>query len=288
MSDCPPRLRGDLTKWLLEINTGVYVGNMNARVRDRLWERVCENLRNGRATMVFRSSGEQHLDFRVHNTTWEPVDYDGIKLIRRPVFGQSADTRAKTPPAHLYKAEIRQIARKKARQQSAPLPSDYCVLDLETTGLDCEKDEIIEIGALRVRDGNIAGEFQVLVFTDKRIPEAVECMTGISSEEVSQSGIPLREAVEQLIAFAGTDILVCHNAAFDQQFLITALRNCGLPTWKTRFQDTLILARKRLKGLDNYQLSTVAEHLGIEVSEQHRAIPDCYLAQGIYTKLREI
>lgn len=85
MTDCPPRLRGDLSKWLQEVNTGVYVGNVNARVRDAIWERVCENLKNGRATMVFSANNEQRMDFRVHNTSWKPVDYEGIQLIRRPL-----------------------------------------------------------------------------------------------------------------------------------------------------------------------------------------------------------
>lgn len=67
LTDCPPKLRGDLTKWLLEINTGVYVGNLSARVREELWTRICENLKTGRATMVFRASNEQKMDFRVHN-----------------------------------------------------------------------------------------------------------------------------------------------------------------------------------------------------------------------------
>ncbi len=85
MTDCPPRLRGDLSKWLCEINTGVYVGHLSSRVRDELWQRICENLSTGRATMVFSSDGEQHMDFRVHNTGWEPVDFDGLKLMRRPL-----------------------------------------------------------------------------------------------------------------------------------------------------------------------------------------------------------
>lgn len=68
LSNCPPKLRGDLSKWLVEINAGVYVGRVSARVRDELWQRVCENLRDGRATMVFRANTEQGMDFRVHNT----------------------------------------------------------------------------------------------------------------------------------------------------------------------------------------------------------------------------
>ena len=84
LTNCPPRLRGDLSKWLVEINTGVYVGNVNARVRDELWKRICENVHDGRATLVYSTNNEQGMDFRVYNTTWYPVDYDGIKLMLRP------------------------------------------------------------------------------------------------------------------------------------------------------------------------------------------------------------
>ena len=68
IANCPPKLRGDLSKWLLEINTGVYVGRVSARVREALWQRVCENIRDGQATMVFTANNEQHMDFYVHNT----------------------------------------------------------------------------------------------------------------------------------------------------------------------------------------------------------------------------
>lgn len=68
LSDCPPKLRGDLTKWLLEISTGVYVGKVSARVRDELWLRVCDNLKSGRASMVYSTNNEQGMDFRVHNS----------------------------------------------------------------------------------------------------------------------------------------------------------------------------------------------------------------------------
>lgn len=85
LSDCPPKVRGDLSKWLCEINTGVFVGNVSSRVREEVWQRICENIKSGQATMVFSAPGEQKMDFRVHNTTWEPVDLDGIKLMRRPL-----------------------------------------------------------------------------------------------------------------------------------------------------------------------------------------------------------
>ena len=85
LTDCPPKLRGDLSKWFFEINTGVYVGNVSARVRERIWERICENIKHGQATMVYSASGEQKMEFCVHNTSWKIVDFDGIKLMQRPL-----------------------------------------------------------------------------------------------------------------------------------------------------------------------------------------------------------
>lgn len=84
LNDCPIALKGDLTKWLLEISPGVYVGQVSARVRDNLWDRVCALIKDGKATMVYSAKNEQHLDFRVHGNEWEPIEFDGIKLILRP------------------------------------------------------------------------------------------------------------------------------------------------------------------------------------------------------------
>ena len=84
LSDCPIALKGDLTKWLLEISPGVFVGQIGSRIRDSLWERTCRLIKNGKATMVFNARNEQHLNFRVHGSDWEPIDFDGIKLILHP------------------------------------------------------------------------------------------------------------------------------------------------------------------------------------------------------------
>ena len=120
MTDCPPRLRGDISKWLCEINTGVYVGNVSARVREELWSRVCKNLKNGRATLVYSSNGEQKMEFRVHNTSWTPVDFDGITLMRRPL-PQAAEPAEELKPG-FSKAAKRQMAQRRsaASQQKRP------------------------------------------------------------------------------------------------------------------------------------------------------------------------
>ncbi|ATU19686.1 type I-E CRISPR-associated endoribonuclease Cas2e [Bifidobacterium choerinum] len=84
LTACPTGLRGDVSRWLLEIAPGVFVGHVSARVRDRLWERIVDTLKDGRAIMVFSARNEQHLDFRVFRSDWQPVDCDGLQLIRHP------------------------------------------------------------------------------------------------------------------------------------------------------------------------------------------------------------
>lgn len=89
LTACPSGLRGFLTRWLMEISAGVFVGKVNARVRERIWERVVEMIGNGRAILVRSVRSEQGLDVRVHGHHWEPIDIEGITLILRPKFGTS-------------------------------------------------------------------------------------------------------------------------------------------------------------------------------------------------------
>lgn len=84
LTACPEGLRGHLTQWLLEISAGVYIGHVNSRIRHRLWNKVVEMAGPGRALLVHQQPGEQRLCFQIHDHHWQPVDFDGITLIRRP------------------------------------------------------------------------------------------------------------------------------------------------------------------------------------------------------------
>lgn len=80
----PPGLRGHLTRWLLEIAPGVFVGRLTTRVRDHVWTRVCRHVGDaGRAIMIHAARNEQGLAFRVVGDSWEPIDVEGVTLIRR-------------------------------------------------------------------------------------------------------------------------------------------------------------------------------------------------------------
>lgn len=95
LSSCPAKLRGQLTRWLLEISAGVYVGHVPARVRDLLWSQIVEYVKDGKAIMVHNSDGEQRLTFKTHRHEWEPVDLDGITLIRRPTNNETTRGRVR-------------------------------------------------------------------------------------------------------------------------------------------------------------------------------------------------
>jgi len=81
---CPTGLRGHLTRWLLEISAGVFVGKVSARVRDLLWIRTVEMVKSSRAIMVYAADNEQGLDFKVHRHEWTPVEIEDLTLMLRP------------------------------------------------------------------------------------------------------------------------------------------------------------------------------------------------------------
>ncbi|MDO4174471.1 MAG: type I-E CRISPR-associated endoribonuclease Cas2e [Eubacteriales bacterium] len=285
LTDCPPKVRGDLSKWLMEINTGVYVGNVNARVREELWERICKNIKTGRATMVYSAPGEQKMAFRIHNTTWEPVDFDGITLVRRPLPGK---TNGPELPPNFSKAAQRQI-RKRAKAKSHSQKNErYVVVDIETTGLSPTQDEIIELAAVQIENGCITDEFCQLVLSETSLTDHIIELTGITEIERKQTGIPLKETMEQFSKFIGQQKIVCHNVSFDSGFLQEACKKCGQQNFSNLFIDTLALARRKIHRIENYKLETIAAALDIKVEQSHRALADCRTTAKVFEKLKAL
>lgn len=101
LSACPPGLRGYLSRWLLEISAGVFVGRVSRRLRESLWERTIEMTRTGRAILVYQARNEQGLAFLTHGHHWEPIDMDGISLMLRPATParRSRDAASSEPSA---------------------------------------------------------------------------------------------------------------------------------------------------------------------------------------------
>lgn len=286
LEKCPLALRGDLTKWLQEISLGVYVGHVSARVRDKLWERVCEESKNGRATMVYSARNEQHLNFKVHNTTWEPMDFDGLKLIMRP----SAARTRKLNKRHTgwNDASQRAARQKKGTGRCIAEPADYTVIDIETTGLDPSKDEIIELAALKVVDRCETERFQQVVAIKGELRSSISDLTGLTSDILTCEGKRLDEALGAFLSFVGTSLVVAHNVEFDCAFIQAACETCDFDDFDNESVDTLALAKKKLPNATSYRLEALAKLLHLDNEKPHRAQPDCVIARQLFLKLIEM
>ncbi|MEU7022211.1 type I-E CRISPR-associated endoribonuclease Cas2e [Streptomyces sp. NPDC046203] len=94
LTNCPAGLRGFLTRWLLEISPGVFLGSPSARVRDILWDEVRTYSGQGRALLAHSTDNEQGFAFRTHEHSWHPTDHEGLTLLHRPAVpaqGSSSD-----------------------------------------------------------------------------------------------------------------------------------------------------------------------------------------------------
>ncbi|MCX4993375.1 MULTISPECIES: type I-E CRISPR-associated endoribonuclease Cas2e [unclassified Streptomyces] len=105
LTNCPAGLRGFLTRWLLEISAGVFIGNPSAKVRDVLWDEVQQYADQGRALLAHTTNNEQGYTFRTHDHNWHPADHEGLTLIRRPSSGTPSTSSA--PKAGWSKASKR-------------------------------------------------------------------------------------------------------------------------------------------------------------------------------------
>lgn len=285
LTNCPPSLRGDLTGWLFEINAGIYVGNVSARVRDELWKRICNNIKNGNATMVYSAANEQRLDFRVHNTTWQPIDFDGLKLMLRPSATQQKENiQLRQGFSKAAKTQIIKRVSKTKKKNNTHL-GKYIVLDIETTGLSITEDEIIEIGALRVENTRILDSFNAYIRSDKPVPAEIQKLTGISDEILNEKGRKICDALPEFLSFVGDLPVVSHNPSFDYGFLRKYCERLGLPLFSNRCIDTIALARRRIHDVSNYKLTTLADYFGISTESAHNCIADCIMTKSIYEKL---
>lgn len=286
LEKCPLALRGDLTKWLQEISLGVYVGQVSARVRDKLWQRICEESKSGRATMVYSARNEQHLNFKVHNTSWKPIDYDGLKLMMRPSPARTQTLGKKR--MGWSKASQYSKVRRLHSQSGFVEPGDYVVFDIETTGLDIDKDQIIELGAIRVSGGKVGKSFHALVRAQRPLPKKIVELTGITDELLVSQGVPLEKAVDSFLEFVGTDPVVAHNASFDCGFVQVACEECDMDDFDNEVIDTIDLAKKKLPKAENYRLKTLMGLVDLDNEHPHRAESDCKATLRLFRKLIEM
>ncbi len=158
----------------------------------------------------------------------------------------------------------------KARKQD--IDTEYCVLDIETTGLSYRTEKITELGAIKIKNGEIIDTFECFVNPEKPIPQNVVEVTHITDDMVKDAGT-IKEILPKFLEFMGDSVLVAHNADFDIGFLKHNAEELGYKLDNT-YIDTLRLAKDLFPDYKKYKLGIIAEKLGIVVEVAHRALDD--------------
>ena len=166
--------------------------------------------------------------------------------------------------------------------QDIGFSDEIVCFDIETTGLKVTQEAITEIGAVRLRNGEIVETFQTFVDPERRLTPEIIGLTGIT-DDMLRGAPKLKDALTAFLAFAGNAPLAAHNAEFDISFIRSGCRKCGIP-FEPTYIDTLILAQNLLPGLGKYKLDIVAEHLQLPQFNHHRASDDAVPVAQMLTK----
>ena len=165
------------------------------------------------------------------------------------------------------------------------LDATFVVFDIETTGFSVNFNEIIEIGAVKVKNGIQLDSFSTFVRPSRKISRKISELTTITNEDVAKAPL-LEEVMPKFVEFIGDSILVAHNATFDTGFIYYALKKMGIYEKDFPCIDTLQLARvlynERIK---RFNLEAVAKELKVEVVDHHRAIADARTTSHIFMKM---
>ncbi len=173
--------------------------------------------------------------------------------------------------------------------KNASITDEFIVFDIETTGLSSVTDKIIEIGAVRCKDGEILDRFDTFIDPEIPIPEEITNLTSITDEMVA--GAPkIKEALEMFLEFCGDTICVAHNASFDTGFIRNACSACELE-FKNTYIDTLAMSRFVNTDLKRHNLDALKEYFKLEDFHHHRACDDAEITakilQKMFLKLKE-
>ena len=166
--------------------------------------------------------------------------------------------------------------------QDIGFSDEIVCFDIETTGLKVTQEAITEIGAVRLKNGEIVETFQTFVDPERRLTPEIIGLTGIT-DDMLRGAPKLKDALGAFLAFAGNAPLAAHNAEFDISFIRAGCKKCGIP-FEPTYIDTLILAQNLLPGLGKYKLDIVADHLQLPQFNHHRASDDAVPVAQMLTK----
>lgn len=166
------------------------------------------------------------------------------------------------------------------------LMDSYVVFDLETTGFSPKHNRIIEIGAIKIVEGQVVDTFSEFVNPEVMIPFNIEKLTGINDRMVADAN-KIEEVLPRFLDFCAGSVMVAHNADFDMSFIKANADRQKLPCDYT-IVDTVALARILMPKLGNFKLNNVAKHLKISLLNHHRAVDDATATGDIFMKFIEM
>jgi len=194
-----------------------------------------------------------------------------------------ADLIQNDPP---FSIEGNYLAIKPDEIETQPLNEiDFVVVDVEAVSGRSIPTRVIEIGACRVRRGEITDEFEVLLNPDLPVPRFISALTGINDEMLSTAP-RFADIAERWLEFLGDSIIVAHNSSFDLTLLNQEIARV-FPGCRMRNGDvcTVKLARRIAPYLDNHHLDALADHFGFEITQRHRAAGDARATAHILLRL---
>jgi DNA polymerase-3 subunit alpha (Gram-positive type) len=162
-----------------------------------------------------------------------------------------------------------------------PRTATFVVVDVETTGLEPERQRVCEVGAIRLVGGQEKGRFHSLVQPGIPMPDGARAAHGIT-DEMLKDAPPFGRIAADLRQFMAGSILVAQNAEFDVSFLNAEFLRAGMTKLAMPAVDTILLARKAKPGLPTYNLDTLAYHFKLKFRERHRSIGDCEVTGSIF------
>jgi DNA polymerase-3 subunit epsilon len=164
---------------------------------------------------------------------------------------------------------------------------NFCVLDLETTGVSAANCEITEIGAVKHRGGDLLASFQTLVDPGAVIPPSITILTGITQAMVVDAPA-IATALPSFLEFLGDAVIVGHNVRFDISFLNAASERLGYGRLPNQYVDTAALARRLIRPeVRNLRLATLASHFRSPITPDHRALTDARATAHVFHSLLE-
>lgn len=166
-------------------------------------------------------------------------------------------------------------------------PNRFVVIDIETTGLDPRYDDIIELSALRVIDGEIEEEFSELINIGYDVSGFITEYTGISNKMLKRAET-IDKVLPRFLTFVGEDSLVGYNVHFDVNFIYDNTLKCFNKYFSNNIIDVMRLAKNLVKDSKNHKLQTIAEYLNVDFDKLHRGIIDCKVTLECYKELRKL